>query len=147
MNKQHLETAYRETRYSIFIEGKPVIVRIDAPLPAEVDHLLQQSKSQTGIIITAWNPRSEPRPVEENRERNRQLLSLLTAQGYQVYEALGEGKDPAWPAEESLFVLDIEKDRADKLAIDYGQNAYVSLAKSQPATLVFSAHWKTHQPG
>ena len=141
MNKDDLETAYRETRYSIFIEGEPVTVCIGDPAPAEMDHLLQQAKNQTGIIITAWNPRSNALSREDNRKRNQDLRSYLTTQGYEVYDALGEGNDPAWPAEESLFVLDIEKDGADKLAIDYGQNAYVRLAKKQPATLVFSTHW------
>ncbi|MBE9523221.1 MAG: DUF3293 domain-containing protein [Proteobacteria bacterium] len=141
MTKIDLEAAYRETRYSIFIDGIEYAVGVEGTVPDEVDNLLHHSKSKTGVILTAWNPRSEVLLSEENQKRNHALLSSLNVKGYEVYEALGRGSDPTWQAEESFFVLGLDDNAAHALAVEYGQNAYVSVHKGGPVLLVFSSTW------
>ena len=141
MIKNDLEAAYRETTYTIFIDGNENAVRVEGIVPDEVNTLLHHSKNQSGVILTAWNPRSEVLSSEENQERNHALLAFLKDKGYEVVEALGRGSELSWLAEESFFILGLDDNAAHALATQYGQNAYVSAHKGGPILLVFSNTW------
>ena len=48
----------------------------------------------------------------------------------------GVGDDPAWPAEEGWFVLDLDEPAARALAEAHEQNAVVRIEPGMPARLV-----------
>ncbi len=142
MSKSELEKYYLDTTYSIFINEKQYDIKIGKLLPYVIKNLLDKEKS--AVILTAWNPRSELLSLQENEQRNRKLNSTLKDNNYRVFSALGQGKDLSyklWPAEKSFLVLGITKEEVEKIAVDYGQYAYVWLEAGKPASLMFSRIW------
>jgi len=140
MSKSELEKHYLDTTYSIFIDEEQYDIKIGKPLPSVIKKLLDKEKS--AVILTAWNPRSQPLSSQENKARNNELNSVLNK--YSVLNALGQGSDisdTSWPAEESYFILGIKKREAEILAVEYEQYAYVWFESEKPASLVFTNIW------
>lgn len=88
----------------------------------------------TWAFITAWNPMSQPLPLQENRERAARLAAELGARA--VLAGLGVPDEPGWTPEESLLVLGIGIDDAVALARRYMQRAIVAGDYGGPARLV-----------
>jgi hypothetical protein len=131
-----LKQRYLATRYVVVFENDKYDIRINEAIPSAINQLL---KSQSAAILTAWNPRSQSFPLHENKTRNNYLRALLN--NYSVLDALGQGDDAMWPAEESFCILGITKEEAEKLAVDFGQYAYVWLEQDKAASLEFSDVW------
>ena len=79
----------------------------------------------TAIYVTAWNPLSDAVDVTANRARNRLLAQDLEQVCSAVFEGEGEGRDKAWPAEESFLGLGLTFEQAVHLGRFYRQNAIV----------------------
>lgn len=140
MSKSELEKHYLDTTYSIFINEEQYDIKIGKSLPPTIQNLVNNKKS--AVILTAWNPRSQPLSSQENKARNNELNSALNK--YSILSALGQGSDlsdTSWPAEESYFILGIKKREAERLAVEYGQYAYVWLESEKPAALIFTHIW------
>ena len=135
---EQLEQHYLDTAYLVFIDGEQYDINIGKPLPPDIEKLVNKEKS--AVILTAWNPRSEPLSLQENRARNIELKSKLKM--HTVFEVLGQGDDLLWNAEESFFVIGLNKADAERIAVEYGQYAYVSLENIKPASLIFTSIWK-----
>lgn len=134
MLKNELKKAYLDTTYSVFIDKNKYPVNIEKPLPFVINSLINEE--QSAAIITAWNPKSKLLSVEENIKRNTKLNAKL--KNYTVFKAEGQGEDLSWLAEESFFILGINKKEANILAIEYEQYAYVWLEKKGLASLIFT---------
>lgn len=135
--KQELEQHYRETTYIVFIDGKQYRINIDQAIPAEIQQLI--NKQTTAVILTAWNPRSQALPLVDNKSRNIELKAKL--KNHMLFNAIGQGNDLDWPAEESFFILGIDKNEAEILAVEYEQYAYVWLELDKDVSLIFSDIW------
>jgi hypothetical protein len=135
--KQQLEQFYRDTTYSIFIEGIQYDIKVGKKLPPVIQELVRQEKS--AVILTAWNPGSQALPMSENKSRNKELHSKF--KDHTLYNTLGQGSDSSWSAEESFFILGLSREEAEQLALDFEQYAYVWLEAEKPASLVFSVVW------
>jgi len=77
-------------------------------------------------FITAWNPRSEGTPREENDARNAALRHDIEALGLPAVPA--EGIGPTGWREESYLVPGITREDVVALARKYRQNAIVVIA-------------------
>ncbi|GMR16323.1 MAG: hypothetical protein BMS9Abin31_0650 [Gammaproteobacteria bacterium] len=139
MNKAELERYYLETTYSVFIDDIQYDCKIGEIAPTAINKLV--TKEQPAAILTACNPQSQALSSKENESRNSELKLYLQQHNYSVLKALGQGSGKDWPAEESFFILNIQKQEAEKLAIDYGQYAYVWLEGKKPVSLVFTGIW------
>ena len=96
-------------------------IRIDQPLPESLQTLVG---TRSWGFITAWNPRSETRPPEDNLAAQRELLTALRAcPEAAIYPAIGIG--PSGWSEPSLFVVGLETAALDALCHRHEQNAYV----------------------
>lgn len=104
--------------------GKVFEFRLDRPL-AGVD-LLSRLGAGSAAIVTAWNPRSEPLSLDENRRRNRSLVAELAAEGLEAILCTGRSTLPGddW-AEESLLVPDCPRKVAVLAGVRWDQNAVV----------------------
>lgn len=141
MSKIDLEKHYLDTTYSIFIDEERYDIKIGKPLPSAIQKLLNSEKS--AAILTAWNPQSQLLSSNENKTRNNELNSSLSK--YSVFNAIGQGSglsDKSWPAEESYFIPGIKEEEANKLAVEYGQYAYVWLESERTASLIFTRIWQ-----
>jgi len=132
-----LIAAYRAAEYAVPQAG--IVMRIGAPDPA-LDRLIAAKGG--AAFLTAANPGSQRRTDEENRLLLGELRCALDAAGYGYMD--GEGRDPSgdWPAERSLFVLDIARAAAAKLARRFGQNAFVWCTPGAAPELVVVAKWR-----
>ena len=137
MSKAELEKNYLESTYSVFIEKDKVDIKIGKMLPLIIQSLI--NKEHSAVILTAWNPRSQTLSLSENESRNLALLEKFDK--YTVFKAMGQGEDSSWLAEESYFILGLNKNKAELLAMQYEQYAYVWLERGQSASLAFTRIW------
>lgn len=143
MHKNELQQIYLDTLYSIFFEEQEYIINIDKHPPKEINALLEKTKNKSGIILTAWNPRGAKTSIVNNKKNNIELSNELKNNNFIYYNALGKSNDVSWVSEESFFILDVNKEQAELLAVKYQQNAYLWLEKNKPAALIFSAVWES----
>jgi len=141
MSKKTLVRAYLNTRYSVYFAGETYIVKVSEPPVKGMSALLEKNDIHYGAILTAWNPRSHKTTAVENKKQNDALSRYLIKNNFIYYDALGEGQDSSWPAEESFFIIGISKEKAESLALEYKQNAYIWLQQNKPVELVFTAIW------
>ena len=139
MRKNDLEKAYLETTYSVFIDHNQYDIQIGKAVPAIINELLDNKKS--AVIITAWNPRSQALSTEENKQRNHKLYSNLKEDQYIIYNAVGRGIENSWTAEESFLILGMSKEKAEQLATEFEQYAYVRCEREKPVSLIFTKLW------
>ncbi len=143
MPKDELEKHYLETTYSVFIDQDKYDIQVGEPVPAVINKLLENEKESSAVIVTAWNPRSELLSLQENQARNTKLKSKFKM--HTIFDALGQGDDLSeqlWQAEESFFIIGLNKTDADKIAVEYGQYAYVWLENTKPVSLIFTRLWQ-----
>jgi hypothetical protein len=98
--------------------------------------------ARSGSFVTAWNPRSEAASPAENAAAAEALTADIAARGWRCLPHRGVGDDPAWPAEEGWFLLDLDEATVTDLATAYGQNAYVRIERGSVARLV-ETRWLT----
>lgn len=129
-----LMEAYLRTTYRVFFpddageEGftsSHCDVRIGQPLPAALEALLEKTGAGSFAIITAWNPRSRPLPIAENRARNQALLARLRTCAGLVLPALGIGDEGEWEPEESFLAAGLSSEIIVEQAQAFDQNAVV----------------------
>ena len=115
--------AYRETEYRVF-GASPMVLRVGVRSP----QLAQQHAAHgtsCSAFITACNPRGLQRGADENETAQRELARVLSKQGRAVIE--GEGVHPTngWPREASYWVPGLEREAAQQLGRQFGQNAII----------------------
>ena len=117
-----LIAAYRATDYVAALPEGPATLRVDTPCPA-LKAYLAQTGAKTAGVITAYNPYSEAREAEANREAHAALKETLKAMGLATLPC--DGTDPTghWPTEYGLLVPGIGKAALRGLATVFGQNA------------------------
>jgi hypothetical protein len=93
-------------------------------------------------VITACNPASHPLTDTENALRLNDLAARIDAEGKRRMEAIGRDAERSW-REASLLVFDLALDRADALAIEFGQNAILHWQRGRAVRLrLYGARWQ-----
>ena len=131
--------AYRSTSYQVLQPDDHDVVLAKANVGGRsrgIDRLLAGHGCQSGVFITAWNPRSRKRPRQLNDAAHHQLEEELRRRSVRTLPHLGVGADPAWKPEHGLFALDLPLLEALALAVAFGQNAVVLIEHGRPARLV-----------
>ena len=96
-------------------------------MPARLVALLRRVDAQAAVIVTAWNPFSEPLRSEQNHARQRQLLAQVASKGYRWLPAAAVDRTGKWPPEESLCVLDPDAGFLHTVLVQFEQNAVVEV--------------------
>jgi len=128
--------AFRDTRYLVIcdkIASEPLVLRIDHQLPPELIAYYPQLTSW--CFITAWNPLPEILSDSENHKRNRTLQDHLDQLDLEYLYGYGESADQKW-REDSFWVMNISREKAQELGAQYGQLAIVYGEKDGVAELV-----------
>lgn len=132
-----LVQAYVGTLYRVFPPGSPEhVLRIGHHHPA-FDARLAQSSRRSWVVLTAWNPGSVPSSEQENAAAQRALTETLDRAGLVAWPARGESPEGDW-AEDSLCVLDLDREQARALARRFGQVAVVQGEVGGEGTLVLA---------
>jgi len=132
-----LELAYRRTEYRVEDRGYAFVLRVDEPSEA-LRGCHVKFAVRCSAYLTAWNPRSQPTPLDVNRAAMQQLECDLDAQ--RLTYLRGSGADPAgeWPAEPSLLVLGADPVTALMLARRYSQHAILCADADATPRLIFT---------
>jgi Protein of unknown function (DUF3293) len=135
MRDDELLAAYRVTDYEVHA-AIPFALHVDRHSP-ELDTLLAARAADCAAFITAWNPRSLPRPEVENRAAQNRLEAELQRDGFEC--VTGFGRDPLdrWPGEPSVLVLGLPRQQAIECGRRYGQNAVLCVERGRPVELVW----------
>lgn len=137
-----LERAYRDTAYEALGPGTQLDLRVDES-HAALDALLEATGRRGWAFMTAWNPRSQTLPAEENGERQRALWAALEELSGEdgspplLLPGRGRGLTGAWPAEESVLALGIARRDALRLMRSFDQHAFLAGTRGGRAELVW----------
>jgi hypothetical protein len=114
---ESLITAYKETNYSVESFKNHLKIGIKN---LDLQDLYIKNNITCSSYITAYNPFSKKSSLNENIDRNKQLLKDCIE-----YEHLqGEGKHPSneWPGEPSFLFLGMDLETAKTIGKKYEQN-------------------------
>lgn len=124
MSDAALLQAYQQTTYWVAAEPRPIGLRIGARHRG-LDRLLVRRGAQRWAFVTAWNPGSTATPGWRNARYQRGLASWLKRRSLRWLPGVGEGDDPRWPPEPSVFVLQMSEQQALRCGRRFRQNAVV----------------------
>jgi len=119
-----LDAAYRATSYCVTPPGARFALRIGCP-DAAFDAWLGEQDVECYALITADNPASQALPEAVNAGRRQALLAAVGGHGWPHVATRSLAADGAWPSENGLCILGIERAAAAALGREFGQNAVV----------------------
>jgi hypothetical protein len=132
MHQEFLETDYIVFKNQLFKEE--VVLKINQT--ADFIYFARDDL-KTCAFITAWNPLPEILSLNVNKSRNIEMKTDLTAQGYNYHDGIGVSADKKW-SEESYFIENIDQDAANKIALKYGQKAFVFIDTDRMTKLIYT---------
>jgi hypothetical protein len=135
MTSTELIKRSEETDY-IVDDDPPLVMHIGVRNDA-LRTLFASFSVETGAFLTAWNPGGVLAPIDDNYDRQADLLSDIETLRLNYF--VGQGVHPAgdWQ-EDSYLVLGISQAEADELGRQYGQSAYVWISNSGVPELRFT---------
>lgn len=128
MVSPRLLRAYRQTRYT----ADGIDIRIGRRNPA-MDAWLTGHGAHTGVLLTAWNPRSHRVPHGRNSRMQRQLAEHVHR--YRCVEA--DSRLRRW--HEAQFLVLAPRRPAERIAMRFRQHAIVLVQCRRPAQLIVLA--------
>ena len=136
-----LVDAYRATLYQVRLpSGTRVTLRIGKPVPEVVSSWA--GRSWPLVYISACNPHSKALAVTENRNRLRAMIAKLDQPGIRRLLGAGRNSDQSW-RETSFLIAGLSLQAADRLALEFGQNAVVIATDPKSTRLrVYRNEWR-----
>jgi len=119
-----LDAAYRRTIYEVLLDDSRLVLRIDERNP-QLLALQRGRQVEDSTFLSAWNPRSVVRTLEQNHEAHQRLLQCLSELELASWPGWGRDPDGIWPAEQSLLVMGLDLPGARALGAAFSQNAVV----------------------
>jgi hypothetical protein len=120
----NLVRAYREAIYIVNEGDDAIALKVGEVSPA-LATLMKLHKAHTAAIITAYNPYSEIQPSAENERMQAVLMAELKATATVCFDAIGSDPEGEWDPEPSTLALGISLVEAERLADQFGQNAFI----------------------
>ena len=119
-----LVRAYREAIYIVNEGDQAISLRVGL-VSHDLAKLMHSHNVQTAAVLTAYNPYSEMRSLEENESSQAELLNAISMQSKACINAIGTDAKGEWDPEPSILALGISLQDAEILADQYGQNAFI----------------------
>ena len=121
---QLLQYAYLNTDYHVDAPDASFKLNVGCYSP-ELDQLHQKFGVSSSLYITAFNPFGDLLTDEENKAKQKMLVSEITDLGFDMMTGRGIAQSGDWPPEESVIVLGCNESTAITLSQKYHQNAVV----------------------
>lgn len=134
MIPKDLIAAYKATNYRVLAEHE-FSLRIDERCE-DLYALFDQFETKTATFITAWNPYSEEKILQENAKQNELLKSDLVPLSAQILPAFGAWPNDPTKGEDSFLAIGISENDAVILGKKYKQNAILFVANDAIPRLV-----------
>ena len=125
-----LAALYAAAAYAVVIDGDAIALRVGAPAPDLEAYL----PAEGYVLVSAWNPASEPRSDAANEAADAALVARLDAAGIARQSAWASAPDGQW-REPGWLLTGIDLFAADRLATDFGQAAVLAWGRGQPVRL------------
>ena len=123
-DKAAFKTAFIETDY-IIDDDPPLIMKVGERNDG-LRALFASYGVESGAFITAWNPMGKTLTLDENYDRQAELLSQIENLRLNYFVGRGEHIANNW-SEDSFLVLGISQLQADMLGVHFDQLAYLWL--------------------
>lgn len=124
-----LISAYRNAHYFVH-HGEEVFLLKVGSVNVALGNLLKQFGHPTAAFLTAFNPYSQVRDKEANTQAHQALLGALSDLSIQTIEGLGTDPNDGWEPEPSVLALGLTLAKAEQLADQFGQNAFLWIANT-----------------
>lgn len=131
----NLSESYKNTDYNFHLNSRELTIRIGEENQTWSKYL-EEKNFDFYFYITAYNPYSELKSLEENEAANQRLMEKLTELGLVFFLGVGKSQDSDWE-EKSFCVVGGDLDIAGKLGNEFKQNAIVCGTKTKLPWLVF----------
>ncbi|MAC14088.1 MAG: hypothetical protein CL539_05330 [Alcanivorax sp.] len=129
-----LIAAYKSTDFEVQTPEARIVLKADQTNP-EFDKFLQGRGIATSVIITAWNPWSEPRSREENEENQCIMEGQLRNAGFILLPSAGVDPTGDWEPEQSCCALGMTEEEGILWGVRFQQNAVITHEKGKPSKL------------
>lgn len=116
-----LAALYAAAQYAVGVDGDAIALRVGALAP-DLEAYLPAPRY---VLISAWNPASEPRSDAANEAADRALTARLDAAGIGRHAAWASAPDGQWH-EPGWLLTGADPAEADRLARDFGQAAVLA---------------------
>ena len=133
---QELYEAFKQTIYLVSTE-ELIAIRVDHPSP-QLQQLLLGNTAKSAAIITADNPRSQLLLDVDNLQAKERLRARFQADGFTFLETTHRDPTSKWPDEYGFLVFDLPQQTLDRLLLEYGQLAAVTINSAGYASLYLS---------
>jgi len=130
-----LQTIYQETLYLVD-DDPPLVLRVGERNDG-LRILFVSFNVESAAFVTAWNPRSRKLTLDENYDRQTELLEAIEELRLNYFVGTGEHPSGDW-YEESFLILGITPEQAAELARQFDQNAYLWIPLSGVPELVIT---------
>jgi hypothetical protein len=131
-----LLAAYRNAEYVVPIGARLCRFRPDRPAPGPLDTWL--ADNGPAGWLSAFNPGSRRLSALDNLRRHDALWRRLRSEGRTALAGYAADPAGAWPDETSLLVPGIGLERLNRLALDFGQLAFLWLEPGQPVRMLLA---------
>ena len=115
--------AYLETEFRV-LGDSPAILRVGVHCP-ELAVLHNEHRTDCSAFITACNPLSKRLDKATNAQRQAALTMELKKRSLTFIEAVGQHPSNQWPSEPSFLVLGLRAEAAQKVGLQFEQNAII----------------------
>jgi len=129
-----LIAAYKSTDFEVQTPEAGIVLKADQTNP-DFDKFLQSRGVATSVIITAWNPWSEPRSHGENEESQRIMEDQMRNAGFILLPAAGVDPTGDWEPEQSCCALGMTGEEGILWGARFQQNAVITHEKGKPSKL------------
>ena len=129
-----LISAYEVTNFPV--KSDPAFILNVNKVSEDLKTLYKQSRVDSAVFITAWNPYSKSLSNEENQLKNNDLENELNLRSLKFINGFGQDPLGQWAGEESFLVLGISLEASKKLGAQFEQNAIVWADKEAIPQLV-----------
>ena len=124
MITEELLSAFRSTLYLVDLPAIRAQLQLDSP-SEPLRHWLQAQGHFCAALLTAHNPAAQRRDASANQQAQTRLHALLRERELEFCTGCNVDPHQRWPAEETVLVADLPLPQAHKLAMHFGQLAFL----------------------
>ncbi len=126
---------YLSANYQVMIGSDITTLSINHPSKS-LSQLFTTSGQQCAVFITAFNPLSQQKDLNENLINNEHLQLTLKQHTHQIFEGISTDPSEQWKTEESFFALEINLKISKILGTQFNQNAIVWIGSDATPRLI-----------